>query len=143
MFVKLEERLLEFALANDWVVGNTCFVKRKSHLITYRSGNHRTEIDYILYRKRFRKAVTNVKVIPMEQCLQQHNLVLCDFKVRIPTKKKHKFTPHIHTPSCGELELSVNLTIAPLQCFSCCKKSKCALNSHSTSIKGHKSAAKL
>ena len=109
MFVKLEDQLLEFALANDWVVGNTCFVNRKNHLITYRSGNHRTEIDYI-----FRKAVTDVKVIPMEECLQQHNLVLRDFKVRIPPAKKHKFTPHIHTPSCGELELSENLTLALL-----------------------------
>ena len=58
------ERVLEFALANDLIVGNTCFIKRDSHLITYSSGNHLSQIDYILYRKSFRKMVTDVKVIP-------------------------------------------------------------------------------
>ena len=69
------ERLLEFALANNLVVGNTCFRKRVSHLVTYSSSNHSTQIDYILYRKSFRKAVNDVKVIPTEECVQQHNLL--------------------------------------------------------------------
>ena len=46
--------------------GNTLFKKRNSHLITYRSGNLRSQVDYILYRKSFRSAVRNVKVIPSE-----------------------------------------------------------------------------
>ena len=29
------ERVLEFALANDLVVGNNRFIKRESHLVTY------------------------------------------------------------------------------------------------------------
>ena len=33
------ERILEYALAYDLFLGNTCFKKRDSHLITYRSGN--------------------------------------------------------------------------------------------------------
>ena len=91
------ERLLEFALANDLVVGNTCFRKRVSHLVTYSSSNHSTQIDYILYRKSFRKAVNDVKVIPTEECVQQHNLLICDFTVCIPSAKKRKFTPRIRT----------------------------------------------
>ncbi|XP_045174424.2 craniofacial development protein 2-like [Mercenaria mercenaria] len=91
------ERVLEFALANDLVIGNTCFIKRDSHLITYCSSNHRTQIDYILYRKSFRKSVQNVKVVPIEECIQQHNLVVCDFTVSIPTAKKRKFIPRIRT----------------------------------------------
>ena len=91
------ERLLEFALANDLVVGKTCFRKRVSHLVTYSSSNHSTQIDYILYRKSFRKAVNDVKVIPTEECVQQHNLLICDFAVCIPSAKKRKFTPRIRT----------------------------------------------
>ncbi|XP_052253103.1 ras-related protein Rab-15-like [Dreissena polymorpha] len=34
------ERVLEFALANDLAVGNTWFVKKESHLVTYCSRNH-------------------------------------------------------------------------------------------------------
>ena len=83
------ERMLEFALVNDLVV---CFIKRKSHLVTLNSGTNRTHIDFILYQKSFRKAVKDVKVIPDEKCVQQHNLVVCDLSVLIPRPKKHKVT---------------------------------------------------
>ena len=41
------KRLLEFAVANDLFVGNTLFTKRESHLATYCSGIHKTQIDYM------------------------------------------------------------------------------------------------
>ena len=46
------DRVLEFAVANDFVIGNTFFIKRDCHLITYQSGNAKTQIDFILLRKR-------------------------------------------------------------------------------------------
>ena len=39
------ERILEYALAFDLLLGNTCFKKRDSHLITYKSGNAARQID--------------------------------------------------------------------------------------------------
>ena len=90
-------RILQFALANNLTVGNTQFIKRDTHLITYTSGDHRTQVDYILYRKNFRKAVTNVKVIPGEECAPQHHLLVCDFTVSAPPKAKRKFTPRQRT----------------------------------------------
>ena len=89
------ERMLEFAIANELRVGNTWFKKRNSHLVTYSSGGHSTQIDYILYRKTFISAVSNVNVIPTEESVQQHHLVVCDFTIRIPPVKKRKFVPHI------------------------------------------------
>ena len=89
------ERILEFAIANGLKVGNTWYKKKDSHLITYSSGGHTTQLDYILYRKNFSRAVRNVKVIPNEECVQQHHLVVCDFSVHIPHVKKRKFTPRI------------------------------------------------
>ena len=44
--------VLEFAVANDFVIGNTFFVKRDSQLITYQSGNAKPQIDFILLRNR-------------------------------------------------------------------------------------------
>ena len=76
-------------------IGNTWFKKRESHLVTYSSGDHQTQLDYILYRRSFSGAVFDVKVIPNEECVQQHHLVVCDFAVRIPKEKKRKFTPRI------------------------------------------------
>ena len=91
------ERLLEFARANNLVIGNTRFIKRESHLITYCSGGARTQVDYILYRKSFCRAVHDVKVIPGEECVPKHRLVVCDMVVRIPATKKRKFTPRLRT----------------------------------------------
>ena len=87
--------ILEFAMANDLLVGNTWFIKRDSHLISYYSGPHRTQVDYALYRRNFRKSVTNVKVIPGEECATKHQLLVCDLTIHIPHPKKRKFTPRL------------------------------------------------
>ena len=42
----------------------TCFQKRKSGLITFRSGETETIIDYILVNNKYRSSVRDVKVIP-------------------------------------------------------------------------------
>lgn len=42
-----EERLLEMAEAAEITILNTWFKKRQSHLITYKSGQNETQIDYI------------------------------------------------------------------------------------------------
>ena len=39
------ERLLDFADAHHMVICNTMFTKRDSHLITYVSGDHKTQED--------------------------------------------------------------------------------------------------
>ena len=94
------ERILEFATANGLRIGNTWFKKRNSHLITYSSGGCSTQLDYILYRKSFSRAVSNVKVIagyPEKELVKQHHLVVCDFTVHTPSAKKRKFTPRLKT----------------------------------------------
>ena len=45
------DRVLDFAVANDSVIRNTFFDKKDSHLITYQSGNAKTQIDFTLLRK--------------------------------------------------------------------------------------------
>ena len=49
------ERLLEFAVANELVVGNSWFKKKFEHLVTYQSGDCKTQVDYILYKRSLRK----------------------------------------------------------------------------------------
>ena len=92
------ECVLEFALANGLLVGNTQFTKRNSHLITYQSGGNDTQIDYVLYPKNFCGKVTNVKVIPGEACASQHRLLVCDLRVDPPPpQQKRKFFPRLRT----------------------------------------------
>ena len=53
----------------DWAFGrglllmNTCFQKRKIWLITFRSGETETMIDYILVNSNYRSSVKYVKLI--------------------------------------------------------------------------------
>ena len=93
------ERILEYALAYDLFLGNTCFKKRDSHLITYRSGNTATQIDFMLFRKSLRKLVMDVKVIPGEEVALQHQLLVCDMMIDMPPQIKRKFTPRPQTCS--------------------------------------------
>ena len=89
------ERILEYALACDLLLGNTRFKKRDSHFITYKSGNITMQIDSILFRRTIRKLVTDVKVIPVEEVALQHQLLVCDMRIDVPPKCKHKFTPRL------------------------------------------------
>ena len=86
---------------SDWAVGkglrlmNTCFHKRKSQLITFRLGETETMIDYILVNNKYRSSVKDVKVIPGEEIVSQH-CMLIDMvfkkKVRRKAKSRKKLT---------------------------------------------------
>ena len=54
------DRVLDFAGTSDFVIGDTFFDKRHSHLITHQSGNAKTQIDSILLRKRNLKMTKNI-----------------------------------------------------------------------------------
>ena len=87
------ERTLEYALAFNLLLGNTCFKKRDSHLVTYKLGNVAMQIDFILFRRPMRKLVADVKVIPGKEVALQHQLLVCDMRIDVPPKSKSKFTP--------------------------------------------------
>ena len=91
------ERLLEFAVANNLIVGNAQFIKRDSHLITYSFAKNNSQVDYILYPKSFKKSVINVKVIPGEECARQHHLLICELNITTPKIKKRNFSPRLRT----------------------------------------------
>ena len=88
--------VLGFAVANDFVIGNTFFVKRDSCLITYQSGNAKTQIDFILLRKRNLKMAKDIKVIPSEECVPQHKLLICELRLRTPKPHPKPFSPKLH-----------------------------------------------
>ena len=49
------EDVLNFALAYDLLIANTLFRKSESHLVTFCSGKHSSQIDYILTRREDRR----------------------------------------------------------------------------------------
>uniref|UniRef100_A0A914US57 Reverse transcriptase domain-containing protein n=1 Tax=Plectus sambesii TaxID=2011161 RepID=A0A914US57_9BILA len=83
------ERLLDFAESRHLFVCNTNFIKQDSHLVTFASGNNKTQIDYIIVPQKNRRLVTNIKVYP-DSCdrLQiQHRLLVADILVPLPPKR--------------------------------------------------------
>jgi hypothetical protein len=55
--------ILNFVLAYDLIIANTPIRKIVSHLITFSSGQHCSQIDFILTRKEDRHACLDCKVI--------------------------------------------------------------------------------
>ncbi|AQL02844.1 Retrovirus-related Pol polyprotein LINE-1 [Zea mays] len=88
------EEILNFALAYDMFIANTFFKKRQSHLVTFSSGQHTSQIDFVLLRKEDRHACLDCKVIPGECVVTQHKLVVADFrfKIRLQQNKHNKVT---------------------------------------------------
>ena len=86
------EAILEFATCFDLVVVNTFFTKETQNLVTYESGGLSSVVDYVLTRKNDMKNVKDVKVIPGEECVSQHKLVVMNMRIKRSTKKKARGT---------------------------------------------------
>ena len=82
-------RLLNWAVGKGLHLMNTCFQKRKSRLMTFRSGETETMIDYILVNNKYRSSVKDVTVIPGEEIASQHCLLLMDMVLK---KKVYDYT---------------------------------------------------
>jgi hypothetical protein len=74
-------RILDFCAAANLSITNSFFSKTPNKLITYRSGDNRSQIDFILVRRSMLKHVRNVTVINNEECTPQHKLLLADIKL--------------------------------------------------------------
>ena len=62
-------------------------------MVTYESGGVSSVVDYVLARKKDMKDVKDVKdVIPGEECVSQHKLLVMDIRIKRSTNKKAKVT---------------------------------------------------
>ena len=71
-------RILKVCVAADLVINNTFFTKCDSQLLTLRSGNACSQIDYVLVQKRDFKSVCDFKVIRGKECVSHHKLLVGD-----------------------------------------------------------------
>ena len=86
---------MEFGAAMDMVVCNTFFKKAENHLVTYASGNSRSQIDYVMVRRTDRYRVADVKAIAGLECVQQHRLVIADIEMGMNRKEKRIHLPRL------------------------------------------------
>jgi hypothetical protein len=84
------EGILNFVLAYDLIVLNTFFRKRVSHLIIFNSGQHYSQINFILVRREDRHAFLDCKVILRECVVPQYKLVVADFRFRVRLQRSKR-----------------------------------------------------
>uniref|UniRef100_A0A914X850 Endonuclease/exonuclease/phosphatase domain-containing protein n=1 Tax=Plectus sambesii TaxID=2011161 RepID=A0A914X850_9BILA len=88
--------VLDAAVAYDLAIANTFFRKRDEHLITFKSGSARTQIDYLLLRRNTLGDVKNCKVIPGDAVASQHRLLVLDLRLKTPLKpRRQKLSPKV------------------------------------------------
>ena len=81
------EEVLDFAVAFDLMIANTFFRKRESHLVTFSSRQHSSQIDFILARRKDKQACLGCKVIPAECVVSQHKLLVADFRFQVRARR--------------------------------------------------------
>jgi len=82
--------ILDFAVAYDLSIINSYFRKRDEHLITFKGGSARTQIDYFLIRANDRRWYRDCKVLPSECLTMQHRLLVLDVEIRGAISRKRK-----------------------------------------------------
>ena len=82
----------EFCQENALVIANTLFQQHKRRLYTWTSpdGQHRNQIDYILWSQRWRSSIKSAKTRPGADCGSDHELLIAKF--RLILKKVGKTT---------------------------------------------------
>jgi len=82
--------ILDFAVVCDMSIVNSYFRKREEHLVTFRSGSARTQIDYFLMRASRRRWCRDFKVLPSECLTSQHRLLVLDVDIWGAMRRKRK-----------------------------------------------------
>ena len=62
---------------------NSFFKKKEDHLVTFKSGSTKTQIDYFLTRADSRRLCKDCKMIPSEYLGTQHRLLVLDVELKL------------------------------------------------------------
>ena len=71
-----EQAVVDFAKRRELAITNTYFVKKPAHRVTYSSGGHSLQVDYIMVRRRRIKEIVDTKVVVGESVAKQHRIVV-------------------------------------------------------------------
>ena len=74
------EEVLDFVVAFDLMIANTFFRKRESHLVTFSS-------DFVLARRKDKRACLGCNMIPGECVVSQHKLLVPDFRFQVRARR--------------------------------------------------------
>lgn len=81
------QSILDFSFAYDFKIVNTCLKKRDKHLITYKNGALRLQINFLLVRNMNRTLYKNCKGIPEDGVTTQHKVIVLDVHITSKNQK--------------------------------------------------------
>lgn len=90
---------MDFVKTFDLLIGNSSFVKKEEGLATIQSAVTKTQIDYLLLSNCDKGVFTDCKVIPSENLMNQHRLVVIDVEIK---RKRNKKLCMVNQRSSGE-----------------------------------------
>ena len=79
----------------NMTVGNTLFKMRVSHLVTYEPGPYKRNVDHCLVKRKQRKFLKDIKVLPSEECITQRKPLVYDLKIIKVKDTRKMFVPRI------------------------------------------------
>jgi len=82
--------IFDFAVAYELSIVNSYFRKKEEHLVTFKSGNTRTQIHYFLVRENSRRLCKDCKVISIECLATQHMSLVMDVAIRSLIRQKRR-----------------------------------------------------
>ena len=79
------ERLVDFCLNNNYVIGGTIFAHRDIHKLTWKSPDGRTsnQIDHIIINGKWRRSLQDVRVCHGADIYSDHYLVTARVKLKL------------------------------------------------------------
>ena len=82
--------VVDFEKRMDLAIVYTYFKKKGEHRVTYKSGGKRTQVDYVMCRRRNLKKVSDCKIIVNECVAKHHRMVVCKMALMVKKKKAQK-----------------------------------------------------
>jgi len=82
--------ILDCTMAYDLLIINSFFKKNDDHLVTFKSGSTRTQIDFFLMRAHNRREDKDCKVTASECLIMQHRLLVLAVRIKSLKRKRRR-----------------------------------------------------
>ena len=89
------QAVVDFAKRRELAITNTYFVKKPAHRVTYSSGGHSSQVDYIMVRRQRIKEMVDTKVVVGESVAKQHRIVVSAIIIWTKWRKAPKLVKRI------------------------------------------------
>ena len=90
----MKEKWLKVATKLRMPFLNTYFRKTREHQATYKSGENKSQVDYVLCRRDNVREVSDCKVLHGDSVVKQHRMVVCRVKLVTRVKRGYKVEPN-------------------------------------------------